>query len=49
MAEEISRNVAGVRGVTETLTGQAEDSARISQTLNGLANQQQGLMDQFKA
>jgi methyl-accepting chemotaxis protein len=49
VAEEISRNVAGVRGVTETLTGQAEDSARISQTLNGLANQQQGLMDQFKA
>ena len=49
VAEEISRNVAGVRGVTETLTGQAEDSARISQTLNGLANQQQALMDQFKA
>ena len=47
--EDISRNVAGVRGVTETLTGQAEESARISQTLNGLANQQQALMDQFKA
>ncbi|KHL70983.1 methyl-accepting chemotaxis protein [Pseudomonas flexibilis] len=49
VADEISRNVAGVRGVTETLTGQAEESARISQTLNGLANQQQALMDQFKA
>ena len=49
VADEISRNVAGVRGVTETLAGQAEESARISQTLNGLANQQQELMDPFKA
>ncbi|HLV17378.1 MAG TPA: methyl-accepting chemotaxis protein [Pseudomonas sp.] len=48
VAEEISRNVAGVRGVTETLAGQAEDSARISQSLNSLANQQQALMDQFR-
>ncbi|HLT03770.1 MAG TPA: methyl-accepting chemotaxis protein [Pseudomonas sp.] len=49
VADEISRNVAGVRGVTETLAGQAEDSARISQALNGLANRQQELMDPFKA
>ena len=48
VAEEISRNVAGVRGVTETLAGQAENSARISQSLNSLANQQQALMDQFR-
>ncbi|WP_120993665.1 methyl-accepting chemotaxis protein [Stutzerimonas urumqiensis] len=48
VAEEINRNVAGVREVTGTLTEQADESARVSQALNALANHQQGLMDQFK-
>lgn len=49
VAEEINRNVAGIRDVTETLSGQADESARVSQALNSLANHQQGLMDQFRA
>ncbi|WP_372239638.1 methyl-accepting chemotaxis protein [Pseudomonas sp. L-22-4S-12] len=48
VAEEINRNVASIRDVTETLSGQAEESARVSQSLNSLANHQQGLMDQFR-
>ena len=48
VAEEINRNVAGIRDVTESLAGQSRESARISQTLDTLANHQQGLMDQFK-
>ena len=49
VAEEVNRNVASIRDVTEALSGQADESARISQTLNRLANHQQGLMDQFRA
>ena len=41
VAEEVNRNVSAIRTVTETLTGQATE-------LNSLANQQQGLMDQFR-
>jgi methyl-accepting chemotaxis protein len=48
VAEEVNRNVATIRDVTEALSGQAEESARVSQTLNSLANHQQGLMDQFR-
>ncbi len=48
VAEEINRNVQGIREVTESLTGQADESARVSQSLNTLANHQQTLMDQFK-
>lgn len=48
VAEEINNNVASIRDVTESLSGQASESARVSQALNSLANQQQGLMDQFR-
>ena len=48
VAEEINGNVAGIRDVTEQLTAKADESARISRTLDKLANHQQGLMDQFK-
>ena len=48
VAEEINRNVAGIRDVTESLSGQAQESAQISQSLNDLANHQQGLMGQFR-
>nr|WP_160287474.1 methyl-accepting chemotaxis protein [Pseudomonas knackmussii] len=48
VAEEINRNVAGIRDVTESLSGQAQESAQISQSLNELANHQQGLMGQFR-
>jgi len=48
VAEEITSNVATIRDVTESLSGQANESARVSQALNSLANQQQGLMDQFR-
>ncbi|WP_409301049.1 methyl-accepting chemotaxis protein [Pseudomonas sp. KCJK8993] len=48
VAEEINSNVATIRDVTESLSEQANESARVSQSLNSLANQQQGLMDQFR-
>lgn len=48
VAEEINRNVANVRQVTESLTNQADESAQVSQTLNALATHQQTLMSQFK-
>ncbi|WP_412460013.1 methyl-accepting chemotaxis protein [Pseudomonas sp. SC11] len=48
VAEEITGNVATIRDVTESLSGQANESARVSQSLNSLANQQQALMDQFR-
>ncbi|MFP3516777.1 methyl-accepting chemotaxis protein [Pseudomonas sp. SIMBA_077] len=48
VAEEINHNVATIRDVTESLSGQANESARVSQSLNTLANQQQNLMDQFR-
>ena len=48
VAEEINHNVAAIRDVTESLSGQANESARVSQSLNSLANQQQKLMDQFR-
>ena len=48
VAEEVNRNVSAIRTVTETLTGQATESAAISSQLNALATQQMKLMDQFK-
>jgi methyl-accepting chemotaxis protein len=48
VAEEVNRNVSAIRTVTETLTGQATESAAISSQLNALANQQMKLMDQFR-
>lgn len=48
VAEEINRNVEAIRDVTESLSGQAEQSARASCQLNELANHQQGLMQQFR-
>lgn len=48
MAEEINRNVASIRDVTEAITAQADESAQVSQNLNRLANHQQSLMDQFR-
>lgn len=49
VAEEINRNVAAIRDVTESLSEQADQSAQVSQGLNRLANHQQSLMDQFRA
>ncbi|PIB39533.1 chemotaxis protein [Pseudomonas sp. 2588-5] len=40
VAEEINSNVATIRDVTESLSEQANESARVSQSLNSLANQQ---------
>ena len=48
VAEEINNNVATIRDVTESLSEQANESARVSQSLNSLANEQQKLMDQFR-
>ncbi|MDU9392305.1 methyl-accepting chemotaxis protein [Pseudomonas sp. zfem002] len=48
VAEEINGNVAGIRDVTESLSGQAQASAQISRSLNQVANQQQNLMEQFR-
>ncbi len=48
VAEEVNRNVSTIRGVTETLTVQAAESAQISSQLNARANQQMKLMDQFR-
>jgi methyl-accepting chemotaxis protein len=49
VAEEVNRNVAIIRDVTEGLSGQANEAAEVSQNLNLLANQQQILMAGFKA
>jgi len=49
VAEEVNRNVEAVRDVTASLSGQAERSAGISQQLNDLASEQQGLIQRFKA
>ena len=48
VAEEINRNVASIRDVTESISAQADESAQVSQNLNRLANHQQSLMDQFR-
>jgi methyl-accepting chemotaxis protein len=48
VAEEVNRNVAAIRQVTETLSGQADESAQVSTQLNDLATQQLRLVDQFR-
>ncbi|NUU34975.1 methyl-accepting chemotaxis protein [Pseudomonas sp. C2B4] len=48
VAEEVNRNVSAIRSVTETLTGQATESAQISSQLNNLTTHQMKLMDQFR-
>ncbi len=48
VAEEINRNVEAIRDVTESLSGQAQESAQVSDRLNELANHQGGLMRQFR-
>ncbi|QAY85421.1 methyl-accepting chemotaxis protein [Pseudomonas arsenicoxydans] len=48
VSEEVNRNVSAIRDVTGALVEQADQSARISQSLNDLANQQQLLMNNFK-
>jgi len=48
VAEEVSRNVSAIRSVTETLTGQASESAKVSARLNSLASHQISLVSQFK-
>lgn len=48
VAEEVNRNVSAIRGVTETLTGQAAESAQVSSQLNALSSQQMKLIDQFR-
>jgi methyl-accepting chemotaxis protein len=48
VSEEVNRNVSAIRDVTGALVEQADQSARISQSLNDLANQQQRLMNSFK-
>ncbi|MGF0240652.1 methyl-accepting chemotaxis protein [Rhodococcus sp. IEGM1300] len=48
VAEEVNRNVSAIRTVTETLTGQATESAQISNQLNNLTTHQMKLMDQFR-
>lgn len=48
VAEEVNRNVSAIRTVTETLTGQATESAQISSQLNALTTHQMKLMDQFR-
>ncbi|NWD06869.1 methyl-accepting chemotaxis protein [Pseudomonas gingeri] len=48
VTEEVNRNVSAIRDVTGGLVEQAHRSARISQSLNDLANQQQRLMSTFK-
>ncbi|PZW98100.1 methyl-accepting chemotaxis sensory transducer with Cache sensor [Pseudomonas sp. 478] len=48
VTEEVNRNVSAIRDVTGALVEQADQSARISQSLNDLANQQQVLMNNFR-
>jgi len=48
VAEELNRNVAAIRSVTQALTDQADGSARAAAQLDGLAREQMALVDQFK-
>ncbi|MFV3370796.1 methyl-accepting chemotaxis protein [Pseudomonas sp. NY15435] len=49
VAEEINRNIAGIRDVTQTISDQAQQAASASRSLNDLASRQQGLVEQFRA
>lgn len=48
VTEEVNRNMSAIRDVTEFLTVKSDDSAKISQSLTELANQQQLMMANFK-
>jgi methyl-accepting chemotaxis protein len=48
VSEEVTRNISAIRDVTGTLVEHADRSARISQSLNDFANQQQVLMNNFR-
>ncbi|MNG19801.1 Methyl-accepting chemotaxis protein CtpH [compost metagenome] len=48
VAEEVNRNVANIRGVTESLTNQANQSALITGQLDVLTAEQMRLMDHFR-
>lgn len=48
VAEEVNRNVANIRGVTESLTNQANQSALITGQLDVLTVEQMRLMDHFR-
>ncbi|CRM12200.1 hypothetical protein [Pseudomonas sp. 28 E 9] len=48
VAEELNRNVDAIRDVTESLSGQAKQSAQVSNQLNELANYQGDIMQQFR-
>lgn len=48
VAEEVTRNVASIRDVTESLSERASESANVSNSLNQLANHQQKLMGHFR-
>lgn len=48
VAEEVNRNVANIRRVTESLTRQASQSAQITGQLNVLTVEQMRLMEHFK-
>jgi len=48
-AEEINRNISGIRDVTTSLTVRAQESTVVSSTLHELADQQQRLLSTLKA
>lgn len=47
VAGEVSQNVVTIRDVTESLSAQAQESQKVSRSLNSLAVQQQTLANQF--
>ncbi|WP_311568347.1 methyl-accepting chemotaxis protein [Photobacterium arenosum] len=48
VAGEVNRNVSNIRELSETILGQAENSATIGQRLTSLSHKQQELAGQFK-
>ena len=48
VADEINRNVAGIREVSASLAEQIEQSAQVGQHVNQMAGQQQALLQQFR-
>jgi len=48
VAEEVNRNVAAIRSVTETLTDQAISAATTAEQLDTLAEEQLRLVEHFK-
>jgi len=48
VSEEVNHTVSSIRDVTQLLANRSQDSARISDSLTNLADQQQSLMANFK-